>query len=192
MTGLHGDDYYHNYSSSLELQISDLLSADSYLITEGGEVFEGGASIGYWDDLLALAWAKDGWVRPLTIPGERILTKPSILGGIVFTPSFVPNDNICGYGGDSYLYGVYYETGTAYYKPVFDPGTSTIVVQGEQKEQVLDKIALGYGKASSLGIHVGMEEGATGFIQQSTGNVLTEGLSPAFEIKSGLRSWREK
>ena len=192
LVGVHGDDYYHNYSSSLELQMSDLLNADSYLITEGGEVFEGGASIGCWDDLLALAWAKDGWVRPLTIPGERILTKPSILGGIVFTPSFVPNDDICGYGGDSYLYGVYYETGTAYYKPVFDPGTSTIVIQGEQKEQVLEKIALGYGKASSLGIHVGMEEGATGFVQQSTGNVLTEGLSPAFEIKSGLKSWREK
>jgi hypothetical protein len=51
---------------------------------------------------------------------------------------------------------------------------------------------LGFGKASSLGIHVGLGEEATGFVQQSTGNVLTELLNPALLIKSSLRSWRER
>jgi len=137
-------------------------------------------------------WAKDGWIKPLSIPKERILTRPAILGGIVFAPSFVPNDDICGFGGDSYLYGLYYETGTAYYNSVFDQGTITVEIEGQEIKQVLDKTALGFGMASSLGIHVGTEEGATGFVQQSTGNILIEGLSPAFNIKSGLRSWREK
>jgi type IV pilus assembly protein PilY1 len=183
--GLHEDHYYHNHSTSLELQISDLLDADPYIITEGGEVFKGSTSIGYWEDLLDLAQQKDGWIRTLTISKERILSKPSILGGIVFTTSYVPNEDICGFGGDSYLYGQYYETGTAYYEPVFGTGTATM-------EEVVSKIELGSGKASSLGIQVGMEEGAKGFIQQSTGTIVSETITPAFNIKSGLRSWKEK
>ena len=55
-----------------------------------------------------------------------------------------------------------------------------------------ESISLGSGKSSSLGIHVGSEEGAKGFIQQSTGAIVSESLNPAFEIKSSLRSWREK
>jgi len=190
--GLYEDNYYHNHSSSLELQISDLLDADDYTIIEGGVVYKGGTSIGYWDDLLDLAQQKDGWIRTLTISKERILSKPSVLGGIVFTTSYVPNEDICGFGGDSYLYGLYYETGTAFYEPVFKAETTTIEIQAQEMEKVVDKIELGSGKASSLGIQVGMEEGAKGFIQQSTGTIVSETINPAFNIKSGLRSWREK
>ena len=190
--GLHEDDYYHKYNTSLELQISHLLDADPYIITEDGEVFKDSTSIGYWEDLLDLAQQKDGWIRTLTISKERILSKPSILGGIVFTTSYVPNEDICGFGGDSYLYGLYYETGTAFYEPVFKAETTTIEIQAQEMEKVVDKIELGSGKASSLGIQVGMEEGAKGFIQQSTGTIVSETINPAFNIKSGLRSWREK
>ncbi len=184
--------YYHNYSASLELQISDLFDADPYTVTEGGEVFNGTTSIGYWEDLLALARQEDGWVRTLTTSKERVLTKPTVLGGIVLTPSFVPNEDICGFGGDSYLYGLYYETGTAYYEPVFAPGTTTVVIQGQEHQKVLDKVDLGYGKASSVGIQVGVGEGAKSFIQQSTGTIVGETVIPAFDVKSALRSWQQK
>ena len=57
---------------------------------------------------------------------------------------------------------------------------------------MIDKTSLGEGAASSMGIHVGREEGARGFIQQSTGTVTEIDLQPAFAVKSGFMSWRER
>jgi type IV pilus assembly protein PilY1 len=95
------------------LQISDLFNADPYQIAEGGnDVYENGVRIGTFDDLVGLAQQEDGWIRSLTTSGERILAKSTVIGGITLTPSFVPNDDICSFGGQSYLYGFYYETGT--------------------------------------------------------------------------------
>jgi type IV pilus assembly protein PilY1 len=192
--GLHADDYYLNYAASLELAMSDLLNTDQYVVTTDEEVFDGtGTSIGNFEVMKDLVYVKDGWVRTLPISMERVIAKPSLLGGMVYVPSFVPNGDVCGYGGESYLYGLYYETGTAHFDPGFqNNGTTTVDINGQPVDQVVDKVTLGYGKASSLGIHVGQEEGAKGYIQQSTGTVLNEDLSPPLNIKSGLRCWREK
>ena len=192
-SGLYGTDYYHNYSNSLELQISDLFEADPYVvILGGGDVYESGTRIGNFNTLMSLARQENGWIRTLEEPGERILAKAAVLGGIVLTPSFVPNDDVCGFGGESYLYAQYYETGTAYYKPVFlERGTKTVNIDGEDRTQVLDKILLGEGMASAVGVHAGA--GVTkALIQQSTGTILSEELDPAFKIKSGLRSWIQR
>lgn len=125
-----------------------------------------------------------GWYRNLEL-GERIVSKPSVLGGILLAPSFVPNDDICGFGGDSYLYALYFETGTAYVESVV--GTTP----DGTKDKVLDRVGLGVGISSSLGIHVGREHGARGFIQQSTGTINQIDLTPALSIKSGFVNWRE-
>jgi len=125
-----------------------------------------------------------GWYRNLEL-GERIVSKPSILGGILLAPSFVPNNDVCGFGGDSYLHALYFETGTAYFQSVV--GTTP----DGTKEKVLDKVGLGVGISSSLGIHVGREHGARGFIQQSTGTINQIDLAPALSIKSGFVNWRE-
>jgi type IV pilus assembly protein PilY1 len=130
-----------------------------------------------------------GWYRRLDLAGERILNKPSVLGGILLAPSFVPNADICGFGGDSYLYALYFETGTAYYKDVI--GTVDVTVGGMEKEKVLDKKSLGVGLSSSLGIHIGRERGARGFAQQSTGTITQIDVTPAFDVKSGFTNWRE-
>ena len=122
-----------------------------------------------------------GWYKELE-SGERIINKPSVLGGITLAPSFVPNEDICAFGGDSYLHALYFETGTAYVKSV---------VGVEADDSVKDKIKLGVGISSSLGIHVGREHGARGFIQQSTGSISQIDLTPAFSIKSGFVNWRE-
>jgi type IV pilus assembly protein PilY1 len=192
--------YYHKYSPYKEVAISDLLDSDRYIILEGGQVLldtdtpKDGApnsDFGGWDDLISLALTKDGWIRNLTISGERITTKFTILGGIVFTPSFVPASEVCGYGGDSYLYGQYYETGTAYYKAVFINGKKNLTYGSQLVTQILDKTSLGSGMASSVGVHIG-KEGSKGFIQTSSGAIVEQELETAFSVKSGLRSWREK
>ncbi|MCG6945358.1 MAG: hypothetical protein LJE87_08415 [Deltaproteobacteria bacterium] len=125
-----------------------------------------------------------GWYKALD-SGERIVSKPSVLGGILLAPSFVPNNDICGFGGNSYLHALYFETGTAYSQSVV--GTEP----DGTKEKVLDKVGLGVGISSSLGIHVGREHGAMGFIQQSTGTINQIYLTPALGIKSGFVNWRE-
>ncbi|MBW2108168.1 MAG: hypothetical protein JRI36_05810 [Deltaproteobacteria bacterium] len=182
--------YYHTYSSSVELTASDLLNTDGYTVTTANEVYDGSDTL--VPSLVNLVKAEDGWVRTLSTSKERILVKPALLGGVVFVPSFVPNADVCGYGGDSYLYGLYYLTGTAYYDPIFPDETTTVTIGGVDKIKVLDKIYLGSGKASSLGLHVGLGDDATGFIQQSTGTVLQKKLNPAFNVKSGLTSWIQK
>ncbi len=125
-----------------------------------------------------------GWYKELE-SGERIINKPSLLGGILLAPSFVPNQDICAFGGSSYLHTLYFETGTAFYK-------SVVGVEAEGgKDRVLDRIDLGLGISSSLGIHVGRGHGARGFIQQSTGTIAQIDLKPAFSVKSGFVNWRE-
>jgi type IV pilus assembly protein PilY1 len=134
-----------------------------------------------------------GWYRALEASGERIMSKPTVVGGILLAPSYAPNDaDFCGFGGDSYLYALYFETGTAYYKSVIGltADANTPPPAGEMK--VRDKTGLGKGLASSLGVHVGRESGAKGFIQQSTGTVTEIDLEPALHVKSGFIQWREK
>ncbi len=187
--------YYHsdlNDASTLTLVENDLFNADPYIVVEGGAVYKNDAYYKTFDGLIQEAQLKDGWLRTLSTSGERMLNKASMLGGIVFAPSFVPNTDVCGFGGDSYLNGYYYETGTAYSECIFADGTETVTIDSETKYRVRDKISLGAGMASSLGLHIGKEEGAKGFIQQSTGAVVDLTLTPAFNIKSGLVGWRER
>jgi type IV pilus assembly protein PilY1 len=188
------DAYYHNYSSSLELAPSDLLDSDPYLVAQGGNAVynsDTGSSIGTFNDLLSLARQEDGWRRSLTTSGERVLAKSTVIGGLVLTPSFTPNDDVCSFGGDSMLYGFYYETGTAYYRAVFNGGTATETIGDQSVTVITDRTTLGEGKASAVGLHVGTA-GVRSFVQQSTGAVLTEEVDPPLKVKSGLRSWHER
>lgn len=142
-----------------------------------------------FNEIVDLARAKDGWSHTLIDPGERGVTKPGVLGGITLFTSYVPSSEVCSFGGYSYLYALYFETGTAYSSNVFDPGIvildSTLTIQ--------ERYHLGVGLASSVGIHTGkQEEGkATGFVQQSTGLINDVLLDPAFNIRSGLRYWKK-
>ena len=142
-----------------------------------------------FDDIIDLARAEDGWMRTLVDPGERSVTKPALLGGITLFTTYVPETEICSFGGFSYLYGLYFETGTAFSSNVFDPGVN--VQNGVLT--IDERYYLGHGMASSVGIHVGKQEGgkAKGFVQQSTGLIRDILIDPAFNIRSGLRYWKE-
>ncbi|MGD9050261.1 MAG: PilC/PilY family type IV pilus protein [Desulfobacterales bacterium] len=56
-----------------------------------------------------------GWYIQLDIPAahpaERVLGKALVVSGVVFFTSFVPNQDVCGYGGDSRLYAIDYVYG---------------------------------------------------------------------------------
>ena len=155
------------------------------------------AGVETWADLLTLMKTKDGWILSLgqdaLYAGERVLNKPTILGGIVFDTTYFPNQDPCGFGGGSNIIGMYYETGTAYIDEVFLGGSEEVVVGGQTKSRVSRSMSLGVGRGSSVSIHVGQqEEGATGYIQQSTGIVQGLAINPAFKLRSGFIYWRER
>ncbi|MFA5904839.1 MAG: hypothetical protein WC836_12965 [Desulfobacula sp.] len=192
-------DYYHNTALNKTITTASILNTDNYFIIKSGEMSENGGSTisGHtFDNLINLMESYDGWERKQTLLGERAVEKPAIIGGSLFVSTFFPNQDICSYGGDSYLYGLYFETGTAYPKPLFvgSLGESTVTIGGTSYKKVVDRISLGEGLASSPGIHVGRQTGnqATGFVQTSTGLIESLELDPALSIRSRLETWKEK
>jgi len=148
-------------------------------------VYENGTAGGYpnWNDLVDYVRTFDGWFVDLVDQKERSLTKASILGGIVLFTTFTPDEDICGYGGSGKLYAVYFETGTAYKESVMG-----LYPDG----RVRSSLDLGSGLPASIGIHVGQEETAAGFIQLSTGSIEQVRVNPAFNLKSATVYWKQK
>ncbi|MFA6899692.1 MAG: PilC/PilY family type IV pilus protein [Desulfurivibrionaceae bacterium] len=139
-------------------------------------------------EMLAEARCHDGWKRTMT-PGERAVTKPAVMGGLALFTAYTPSSDVCGFGGNSSLYALYYESGTAYKHTIFREGTESV----SGLNTVRYKLSLGAGKASSVGIHVGKnaEGKVTGFVQQSTGAIEQIELGPALNLRSGFISWQE-
>ena len=78
-----------------------------------------------------------------------MLNRPSVLGGVVLTAPFTPDDDICGFGGTGALYAMYYETGTAFYEAIL--GTEPYGTDDES----LARVDLDKGLTSEIGLHVG-------------------------------------
>lgn len=182
-----------------EVAVSNLTDVTDVYVYEGGNVDEdnNGAvdyTFQYYLDTVRAGYSGGssyGWYVRLS-DGERYLTKPTIIGGIVLFPTFKPNDDICGFGGDSYLYALYYETGTAYEESVVGLGVRTLTVEDQSYKEILKKIVVGYGMATSAAIHAGKEEGVVVLIQLGTGAVKEIPAIPAISPKSMVLFWREQ
>jgi type IV pilus assembly protein PilY1 len=167
--------------------VTNLLDTTDIVVkTTGGITGYGGTGTAdTFDELVAKMNSYDGWYMKLEVPRERSLNKPSIIGGLVLTTSFVPSADLCGFGGNSYLYSLYYKTGTAY-------KASTIGLKRSDNTVVLKRLEEpSVGLASSVAVHAGREEGAAAFVQMSTGETKRVAIAPAETIKSGIVSWRE-
>ena len=164
-----------------------------------------------WKQLENMVVSKWGWYRTLTASKERIVEKPLVYGNAVMAPSFVPNDDICEYGGDSYLYATHYLTGTAYFIPFLtqstysatDPVTGNTVIFSKPSQY------LGAGKASRVALHLGRRElkelqqsseggsdyGATdlgtAIIQSSDSSLVTVQMG-LMNTRSAIVGWRQQ
>jgi type IV pilus assembly protein PilY1 len=133
-----------------------------------------------------LAEATDFTGTALSHTGERAVSKPLVMGGMVMFATYIPGIDECSYEGESNVYAVYYKTGTGYKKYVFkeqkDSGTMTQDVGRVKK--------LGAGMPSSVSAQVTKSGSTKGFAQQSTGSILgIESLTPISQ-KSGIIGWR--
>lgn len=151
--------------------------------TTSGTCSTGTQAYASFTDLLTTARAAKGWYMNLvdpTTPSERVISRSVVLGGVVIFTAFTPSSDICAMLGDSNLYALYYESGTAYIKPVIGYTGTTI----------LRSKSLGKGMPTTVGVAVGSK--TKGFIQTSTGTIVEVETEPAMSIRSGAAGWREK
>lgn len=131
----------------------------------------------------------DGWYRELPAARERNLGQATVLGGLLTFTTYQPWEDVCLPEGLAYLYGAYYQTGTAWHESVF----STSPNGGLNNGKVVDRLALGRGLALTPNLHVGLHTGSKAFVQTSTG-VIVEIPQPNLPIKSGKSAktrWEE-
>ena len=165
-------------------------TTDAHIFQNNGSIsVEGVSGAATWQALLnKVATYPGGWYFNLwksgTNPSERVINRPTVLGGIVLFTSFIPDTDVCSFGGSSYLYALNYITGTA--------GNSQVIGTSDSTGEILNKEELGVGMASGIAIHTGGgEPGANKYIQMSTGQIIGQKVYPPGEIKSGIASWRE-
>ena len=156
------------------------------------EVFKDSVSVfGTWDNLLAMVGNKAGWIRKLdSLPGERVVTAPAVLGGAVIFTSFIPRDtagavpeaDLCITSGGTQggnLWALFYTTGTAYRTPMLGEDangrrlTHTPIIGDIPSEPVM---------------HISMEKDKV-FIQTSGGLVGYETPLP-YDPRGGVMLWR--
>ena len=143
-----------------------------------------------FSDLVAKIKDKDGWYLNFSETGERNLGQAAVLGDIVTFSTFVPDNDLCALEGRSYLYALYYKTGTAYWKGVLmtDDNNGTGI---GPNNKVVSKIDIGKGYSETPNIHTGREAGSKAFVQTSTGAIIViEQANPGI-TKSGKVSWQD-
>lgn len=164
--------------------LANLLDVTNYTVYEGGHVDDDPAhtpAIDTFYDLVDVIKqydtetaprSYDGWIIDLQT-GERCMSEPTVLGGIVTFTSFRPDMHVCAFEGESFLYPLFYKTGTAPYVNVVGYGGDTWTdAEGETHNEICNRISLGQGVAATPSLHVGGEEGAKAFIQCSTGEIV--------------------
>jgi Tfp pilus tip-associated adhesin PilY1 len=177
--------------------VSDLNDVSSFHVYENTYVYNNATYVSTFSQYLAdkrteySSGSKKGWYVTLS-GGERSLHKPTILGGVVLFPTFQPTADVCGFGGTSYLYAPYYETGTAYEEPVIGYGTGTIQIDTDTYREIARKTTLGSGMPTQAVIHSGQEEGVVSLIQLGTGVIIQLEVIPALSTKSGTLFWEER
>ncbi|MGB9716413.1 MAG: PilC/PilY family type IV pilus protein [Thermodesulfovibrionales bacterium] len=162
---------------------SNLFNATNVAVYSGGDKIEGtDKDISNWSQLLNYMTSKDGWAiyfekmhetydnlsePPVLIQhrGEMVITKPSIISGIVTFTTYIPESDLCKTEGKGNIYMLFYGSGTAYKSYIFKP----------EKIKKTDKVSrtryLGYGLPSSTGFSITKEGQIKGFVQVSTGNI---------------------
>ncbi len=161
---------------------SDLLNVSNAAVKNKNDVSGVAADATTFPTLISKIEGKPGWRLDFSIPGERNLGQATVLGEVLGFTTYVPSTDPCTPEGDSFLYALYYRTGTSYYQSIFGL---------DSNDFVLNKKSLGRGLTLSPNIHTGANDTTKSFIQTSTGAIVGQQETNPGVIKSGPTSWRE-
>ncbi|MDH4318397.1 MAG: hypothetical protein OEV64_08410, partial [Desulfobulbaceae bacterium] len=129
----------------------------------------------------------DGWYRKLALPRERNLSQATLLGGLITFTSYQPFESSCKAEGEGLIYGLHYQTGTAWKEKVF--GLTTI--DGNTYVDAYSSTGTGLSGTASLYTGDPPVGDAKAFVQTSTGEILelSQENLPYQNFKSGRSSW---
>jgi type IV pilus assembly protein PilY1 len=138
---------------------------------------------------LGVPTGMDGWYKEFPASRERNLGQATLLGGLLTFTTYQPFVDVCLPEGMAYLYGSYYQTGTAWYERVFAPAGINVDADGN----IVDRLSIGRGLALTPNLHVGKHTGSKAFVQTSTGAIveIPQPNLPIKNAKSGLTVWDE-
>jgi type IV pilus assembly protein PilY1 len=203
-----GVDDLENEMTWAEVFSTDLLDVSSVLVFENGNIkdYNDGVTFLPVTDLASPANNIDtffalenymetdpvprGWKLDFSETRERNLGQAALLGDVLTFTTYAPNPSACQNEGDSWLYAIYYKTGTSFPSSVIGLGTNTDPDDGTM-EETLRKKSLGKGLAVSPAMHVGREKGSKAFVQTSTGAILVIEQANPGAVKSGKSYWME-
>jgi type IV pilus assembly protein PilY1 len=131
----------------------------------------------------------DGWYREFLDARERNLGQATVLGGLLTFTTYQPWEDVCLPEGLAFLYGAYYQTGTAWHESVFTASANGGVASGN----VVDRLDIGRGLAMTPNLHVGRQTGSKAFVQTSTGAIveIPQPNLPIKMFKSSKTRWDE-
>ena len=148
--------------------------------------------------LIGMVQSKEGWFTTLPAARERVLVNCTLIGGIVFFPSFIPDNNICAATGSSNLYALFYLTGSASTESIIgttSSGSNQIVNRsmslgtGLAAQMAIHLGSQGSGAAGGAGAGSGCQSGVGGFINTSSGNIAQTCANLALSVRSRYVAW---
>jgi type IV pilus assembly protein PilY1 len=149
-------------------------------------------------DTASIATGIDGWYYEFHDPRERNLGATALLGGLLTFTSYQPFNDKCKAEGQSFLYGLHYQTGTAWTQSVFGTFNDSdgSIKQDDTGTKINPKLSLGRGLSTTPSMHVGSSDdhAAKAFIQTSTGEIIevTQKELPYTNTKSGRMGWTDR
>lgn len=136
-----------------------------------------------------------GW-KQLFSGGERMITRPLAVGGLVDFLTYKPSADLCSYGGDSYLYSLGYTSGLApravsILAPQTTGGTTTGTVT-VQKGILLGPGAPPTGEAIIVPPQKAGQDTFKKKIQVATGVIVEAEDNPVYKVYSKIIHWMKK
>ena len=168
----------------------DLFNMTDVWVYTDVSITDDNSAIDNWEDLLDGVSGKSGWYLDFPRDGERNIGQAALLGEVLTFTTYVPPDvinNPCLVDGESYLFALYYETGTSYTRHIFNDGGD-----GGDPAKISKNISIGKGLAISPNLHVGRGDGSKAVLQTSTGAIKIEQQDTPGNTKSGKASWLER
>jgi type IV pilus assembly protein PilY1 len=136
-----------------------------------------------------------GWYLLLTA-GERVISRPLAVGGLVDFLTYKPDDDLCSYGGSSFLYAVDYQKGVAPVNvAIRSPATTDGDVSGSvtiKKGILLGPGAPPTGEAITIPPPKEGQEQLKKKIQVATGVIVEAENTPVISTISKVVHWLKK
>jgi len=197
------DPLYDENNAGTSVDFNELFKANPIDVTEGGYVYENGMlftkdaegnndGTGTFDELVGYARNHyQGWYRDLDtfngFPSERIVSRPSVIGGTLLVPTFVPVDDVCEPMGESNVLALYYQTGTGFRRHVLSPDESPGSIDGRAITAIKFKQSVIGAPAASIAHH-GTD---IGILQLDTAQTFIFEYDPDLQ-RSRITGWRDR